>query len=120
MRGPGLTVTRERIDERVECLSFEGGLDMASAVEARETMLGVIAESRQAEVIVDFRGVDFIDSSGVNALVRAAAAKRRRGGDLVLVGCRSGIRQMLDRAGIAGAFRFANDLEEALRTVRAG
>jgi anti-sigma B factor antagonist len=52
-------------------------------------------EQVSADLVVDVSGVDFIDSSGLAALVRARKVAEGRGGSLVLTGPSQSIEQLL-------------------------
>jgi anti-sigma B factor antagonist len=49
-----------------------GDLDLAATPELRES-LGLALRSDASEVVVDLRGLDFLDSTGLKALVEAHA-----------------------------------------------
>jgi anti-sigma B factor antagonist len=55
-----------------------GEIDLSSVPKLREAMAHVIAPPRR-EVVVDLAGVEFIDASGVGALVGAAGEAARAG-----------------------------------------
>jgi anti-anti-sigma factor len=71
--------TREN-DGRV-LVALRGELDIADAASAAAALVAVAA--RAAEIIVDLAGLEFIDASGVAALVLARVQARRAGGDLL-------------------------------------
>jgi len=73
-------ITRE-CDGRVVVV-LRGELDVADAASLVAALAAVAA--REREIIVDLAGLDFIDSSGVAALVRVRKHARRAGGDLLL------------------------------------
>lgn len=90
-----------------------GQVDADSAPELKAT-LKQVAEEGVKVVVVDLQGVDFIDSSGLSALVSGLKAIRQRGGALNL--CRAHTQAltalrltMLDRV-----FTIYPSLEEAL------
>jgi anti-sigma B factor antagonist len=72
--------TREP-DGRV-VVALRGELDVAEAASVAAALATVAAPDR--EIIIDLAGLDFIDSSGVAALVRVRKHARQVGGDLLL------------------------------------
>jgi anti-sigma B factor antagonist len=58
-----------------------GRLNMVSAPALREAVTGVVSAGR-ARVAVDLSGVEFMDSSGLGALVGCLKSARQAGGDL--------------------------------------
>lgn len=59
----------------------EGRLNMVAAPGLRK-QLHALVESGSAKLIVDLSGTEFIDSSGLGALISGLKAARQAGGDL--------------------------------------
>jgi anti-sigma B factor antagonist len=68
----------ERAHGGVAIVAVAGEVDLATVSELRSALNRVIAPPRQ-EVVVDLAAVEFIDASGIGALVGAAAAAARAG-----------------------------------------
>jgi anti-anti-sigma factor len=62
---------------------LSGALDLASAPEL-ETCLSEILADGHAHVLVDLNQLDFVDSTGVNVLIRAKQKATMSGRQLVL------------------------------------
>src|SRR6476660_7200336 len=81
------TIGRLRIgsDEREGShrLALEGELDIASAPMLEATIEEICA-GQPRELIIDMTGVEFVDSSGLNAILRAKALCEERGCDFCL------------------------------------
>jgi anti-sigma B factor antagonist len=78
-----------------------GELDLYTAPSFRESVLEAAADTDPPKVIVDFRGLGFIDSSGLGAIVACLKHLRERGGDLALAAPEgSGLRRLLDLTGL--------------------
>ena len=77
-----------------------GELDLYTAPSFRESVLEA-GDAEPAKVIVDFRGLGFIDSSGLGAIVACLKHLRERSGDLALVAPEgSGLRRLMDLTGL--------------------
>lgn len=63
---------------------LSGELDIATAPRLEEEVRRVEAEGRKL-IIVDLRGLEFMDSSGLRALLAADTRARERGARLVIV-----------------------------------
>ena len=72
---------------------LRGALDVAEAARVAASLAVVAASGR--DVIVDLAGLDFIDSSGLAALVSARQHARRAGCDLLLVAPQQQVLRML-------------------------
>ena len=78
-----------------------GELDLYTAPSFRESVLEAAGDNDPPKVIVDFRGLGFIDSSGLGAIVACLKSLRERGGDLALAAPEgSGLRRLLDLTGL--------------------
>ena len=72
---------------------LRGELDVTEAAKVAASLAVVAASGRT--VIVDLQGLDFIDSSGLAALVRARRHARRAGSDLLLAAPQQQVLRML-------------------------
>ena len=63
-------------------VALRGELDVADAASAASALIALAA--RNCKIIVDLAGLEFIDSSGLAALVLARRHARQAGGDLLL------------------------------------
>lgn len=76
-----MTFTTEKIEPDIAVVRGEGKLNMVSAPELRTLVLRVI-EDGDSRVVVDLSAIDFMDSSGLGALVGCLKSARQAGGDL--------------------------------------
>ncbi len=73
----------QRHDADAVTLLLRGELDLAAAPQLSACLKEHASERRR--VLVDFRRLEFIDSSGLAVLIRAAADARRDGWDIAIV-----------------------------------
>jgi anti-sigma B factor antagonist len=59
-----------------------GRLDMVAAPKFRDLVAHIVRQDGRSHVVVDLAGTDFIDSSGLGALVSGLKTARAAGGDL--------------------------------------
>ena len=84
--------------ERAALVRLMGEIDLA-AVEALETTL-LPLEGRFPTVILDLRGVSFLDSTGLRAIVSADARARKGGFELKIVRGPEQVQKLLYLAGL--------------------
>jgi anti-sigma B factor antagonist len=101
--------TRERDGQVVVVL--RGELDVAEAAKVA-TSLAVVAASGFT-VIVDLEGLEFIDSSGLAALVHARHHARRAGSDLLLAAPQQQVLRMLAITRLVDVFAVHACADEA-------
>ena len=65
----------------VAVVSLNGRLNMVNAGRLREVISSTVADG-QSRVAIDLTGVEFMDSSGLGALISGLKTARQAGGDL--------------------------------------
>ncbi len=78
----------------VAVASLQGRLNMASAGRLREAVNAAVA-SGKTKITVDLAEVDFMDSSGLGALVNGLKVARQAGGDLRIAAPSEQVRLVL-------------------------
>lgn len=96
MEHPFDVVVEERGDLVLVCLTGEFDLAAAEAIET--TLLPL--EARFRTVILDLRGVSFLDSTGLRAIVSADARSRERGFQLKIVRGPEHVQKLLHVSGL--------------------
>jgi anti-anti-sigma factor len=94
-------------------LTLRGELDLATAPEL-EQLVNARLDAGQ-EVVVDLRGLQFMDSSGIRVLVAAHARAARTGGRLVVVRPEAGsaVAKIVEVSGLDGELNIVDDPAEA-------
>lgn len=72
------------------------------------------AEGTCKRCVIDMSEVEFLPSVGIGTLVHLLNASKSRGGELVLVGVNSKIREMLRISAIEQLFDFRDDIAAAI------
>jgi stage II sporulation protein AA (anti-sigma F factor antagonist) len=72
--------------------------------------------SQAARTVADLAGVDFMDSSGINALIAAHQAHGATGGRLSLAGVRRPVLRTLEIVGLTTLIDCHPSVREALET----
>ena len=88
-----------------------GELDVAAAVRV-VAELSVVA-ARERDIIVDLTGLEFIDSSGLAALVRVRRQARHAGGDLLLAAPQRQVLRLLTLTRLIDVFSVHASVDEA-------
>jgi anti-sigma B factor antagonist len=75
---------------------------------------------KYGDVVLQLDQVEFVDSSGLGALVRLVQAARARGGDLKLSGLPPRIRKVLEMTSLLAQFETYETIEEAITAAYLG
>jgi anti-sigma B factor antagonist len=102
-----------RNEDRASVLVISGELDLAATPEL-ERVLDEALGSGAAAVIVDLRGLEFIDSTGLSVLVRANQQALEAGRDFGIVNGGPQVRRLLSLTGVTERLRVADEPEELL------
>lgn len=87
-----MDLTSRQSEDRV-VIALRGELDVTDAASVASALIALAA--RNCEIIVDLAGLEFIDSSGLAALVLARKHARQAGGDLLLAAPQHHVLRML-------------------------
>jgi anti-anti-sigma factor len=98
-------------------LALTGELDMAGAP-ALQRAFDDLAKAGVSELAVDLSALDFIDSTGINALVSAIRETQSRGGRAVLAAPRPNVRRVLEIVGITTAMPLEDSVPDAVQALR--
>ncbi len=78
------------------------------------------AIEKHGDVVLEFAGVEFIDSSGLGALMRLVQAARAKGGDVKLCGITEKTRKVLEMTHMLQQFEVYDCIEEAITAAYLG
>jgi anti-sigma B factor antagonist len=111
--GPMVTVELRACEcDRQVVVALSGELDVADAVSVAAALEAVAAGQR--EIIIDLTGLEFIDSSGLAALVRARKQARHGGGDVLLVAPQRQVLRFLSLIRLVSVFSIHASVDEAI------
>lgn len=66
----------------VAVIRASGPLNMATASRFRELVIRIVGQDGRTRIVVDLAGTDFLDSTGLGALISGLKIARLAGGDL--------------------------------------
>jgi anti-sigma B factor antagonist len=93
-------------------VALRGVLDVADAASVAVALTA--AAARQRDIIIDLAGLEFIDSSGVAALVRGRRQARHAGGELLLAAPQQQVLRVLTLTRLIDVFPVYASVAEAV------
>ncbi|MGW7431602.1 STAS domain-containing protein [Streptomyces sp. NPDC054861] len=114
---PNLDVEVEILDDTTAILSVGGELDIETATLLHHHLANQFLHGRR-HLVMDLSRLAFMDSSGLNVLIRAARDAREAGGDLHLVAPTPAVRRILEITGLTMTTPLHTDVAEALTAAR--
>ena len=75
-----------------------------------------LTDARHYKLVLNFQKVDYVNSTGIGAIVAVAQQVRRRKGDLRLCGMKEDIRKVFDLVGASKILEIFETEQEALKS----
>ena len=104
--------TRE--EGRVTILTVRGDLVIGDPETTFKKTVTRLLENGSVNLLVDLAGVNFLDSSGLGALVRALTNSQKEGGQTKLLHPGPQVRKLLQMTKLDSVFELHEDLEKAV------
>ena len=79
---------------------LSGELDHSAATALRQELDALIADSGARRLVLDLRGLQFMDSSGIGLIIGRYKLMRRRGGSVAVFGSDARIDRLFEMAGL--------------------
>ena len=99
--------------------AVEGDLTAATAAAFREQFQNWRkAQQEVKEYVLDLKGVSFMDSAGLGALMAMLKSVTERGGDLKIAGLQKKPRMVFEITRAYKVFEIFDDVQEAVRACR--
>jgi len=96
-------------------LAISGDIDMFSSPQLRKELLGLI-DKKAGKLIVDFRDVTYIDSSGIATFVEGLKGVMVYGGKLRFASIPAGIMEIFSFSKLDKVFQIYDSIEDALNS----
>ena len=97
---------------RIALLELSGQIDSYTSEEITK-IIEAHVDKGNFKVIVDLNKVDYLDSSGLSALINAKIKLSKRQGDLRLVGLKGKAKEVFELAGLLDMFEIFDSHEKA-------
>ncbi|MFH8365638.1 STAS domain-containing protein [Streptomyces sp. NPDC018031] len=104
---------RERVLGGITLVEIVGELDIVAAGSARPCLDALVRAGRHPDIVLDLRGVTFVDCAGLSVLCRVRNGVLERSGRLRLVIEDPRLRRLLRIVRLADAFEVLDDLASA-------
>ena len=112
-----MEVTMEQRGDTIVVTPAGRHLDASNAKQFKEKMIAALAT--HTKIVCDMSQLDFVDSSGLGALVSCLRQLRATGGDLKLCGMTEPVRVLFELVRMDRIFAIYPTRDKALRTLSA-
>ncbi|HUV03328.1 MAG TPA: STAS domain-containing protein [Desulfobacteria bacterium] len=104
---------KEKREGDVAILSLEGRLDAYSSNEV-ETHINTMIEGGCVRIVVNFGGVEYISSSGLQVMLASLKRLKKADGDFKLACLKPYVKEVFDIAGFTQLFAIFEEEEAAI------
>ncbi|WP_112466156.1 STAS domain-containing protein [Streptomyces triticisoli] len=111
-----LSVEVTLVREDVALLTVEGYLDVDTATELQAHLANQLHHGRR-HFLLDLSGVPFMDSSGMNIILRVYQEVRDRPGSVHIIAPTPAVRRILDLTGVSITVPVSRTADDALALV---
>lgn len=107
-----------RTVESVDIVKLPERLMMVDAADVRNSLRRIIKQS-SARLVLDLSDMEFIDSSGLAALVNSLQAARKRQGDIYLIHMNDTVRTLFELTQLHNVFNVCDSEAGAIEALTA-
>jgi stage II sporulation protein AA (anti-sigma F factor antagonist) len=99
-------------------VTLRGELDLHTSPEFKETLTRIFeTQSHVTNLIMDVKGLSFVDSSGLGVILGRYRELQERGGRLFFVQANPQIKRILQMSGFQKISEFANSASDVLERI---
>jgi anti-anti-sigma factor len=99
--------------KRVSLLTVTGRIDSNTAPDLDKALQSLVNANR-TQIIVDMKGVEYLSSAALRALVSATKAAKNGGGDVRIAQPSKRVKEVIELAGLAPVITMYEDLVDAV------
>lgn len=107
---------QKRIIEDIQVLEIKGRITLGESSGTLRSTLDELIRTGQSKIILDLAGVDYIDSSGLGALVMMATAAQKADGKLALLNLSKRNIELMVMTKLSTVFEIHNNETDAVNS----
>jgi anti-sigma B factor antagonist len=107
---------RIRKNQEIYIIDIQGELDLYNSYKLKE-LLGKMLEKKIERFIINLEEVEYIDSSGIGALIYVSSTLKKLNHKLAITNIRGAVKRVIEMTKLMGFFPVAETLDEAIKKV---
>jgi anti-sigma B factor antagonist len=100
----------------VTIVDISGRIELGEESAAVRNLVGDLLGAGNKKILLNLAGVDYIDSSGLGALVGAFTSAHKQGGQLKLLNLTDKVSDIMEVTKLYTVFEIANDEAQAVKS----
>jgi stage II sporulation protein AA (anti-sigma F factor antagonist) len=105
------------VKDQVLCIRLEGELDHHTAEELRTEVDEKIKKNSIKHIILNLKGLSFMDSSGLGVILGRYKLIKNSGGEMVVCAISPSVKRLFEMSGLFKIIRLEETEENALQTL---
>ena len=101
----------------VYIIDVTGEMDLYNSYKLKELVMKML-EKNVKNFVINLEQVDYIDSSGIGALIYICSTIKKMNLNLAIANMHGAVKQVIELTKLMGYFPIANSIEEALLMVK--
>jgi len=102
-----------RKNEEVYIIDVDGEMDLYNSYKLKELVMKML-EKNVEKFIINLEKVDYLDSSGIGALIYICSTIKKMNLKLVIANIHGSVKKVIELTKLMGYFPIANSIEEAM------
>lgn len=94
-------------------IDVNGEMDLYNSYKLKELVMKML-EKKVERFIINLENVDYIDSSGIGALIYITSTIKKLGDKLVITNIHGSVKKVIELTKLMGYFPIMNSIEEAI------
>lgn len=107
-----------RKNKDVFIIYVSGEMDLYNSYKLKELVMKMM-ERQVKSVVINMEAVDYIDSSGIGALIHIYSTMKKASCQLYMTNIHGSVKKVIELTKLMGYFPITNSLEEALQKLEA-
>jgi anti-sigma B factor antagonist len=99
-------------------IDVQGELDLYNSYKLKELLMKML-EKKIERFIINLDGVDYIDSSGIGALIYISSTLKKLNHRLAITNIHGSVKKVIELTKLMGYFPITGTMEEAIKKVEA-
>lgn len=113
-----MEIRKKKIDGNMVVLELDGEMDLYNASDFKNEINTLFGEPQDG-IVVDLGSLNYIDSSGISAMLYTFTQSKNRNMGLCFVNIRGSVRKVIELTSLSGFFPIADDVVSAVEKIKA-
>ena len=113
-----MEIAVKQLQDGIRVVSLEGEMDLYNASDFKNQINQLFASGSHG-IVIDLDRLEYIDSSGISAMLYTFTQCKNRGIGLCFINIKGSVRKVIELTSLSGFFPIAEDLSTALGRIKA-